>query len=88
MAAGGDTKQRENRTIFLLDLSSGQVRQVADHLFPVNYLAGWISNRPNYQPVPGSEATKLFFGPGRRSLVHFDPLTGERRVLFGKTSER
>jgi hypothetical protein len=88
VAAGGDTKQRENRTIFLADLSSGQVRQVADHLFPVTYLAGWISNSPNYQPEPGSEATKLFYSPGRRSLVHFDPLTGERRVLLGKTSER
>jgi hypothetical protein len=85
VAAGGDSKERENRTIFLADLSSGDVRQVADRLFPVVYLAGWVSNSPNYQPEPGSEATKLFYGPGR-SLVHFDPLTGERRVILAGSS--
>ena len=81
VAAGGDPKVRESRTIFLADLSSGEVRKVADRLFPVVYLALWTSNRANYLAEPGSEATKLFYGPGR-SLVHFDPLTGERRVIL------
>jgi hypothetical protein len=31
----------------------------------------------------GSEATKLFYGPRNESLVRFDPLTGERRVILG-----
>lgn len=85
VAAGGDAGKRASRTIFLVDLSSGKVRQVADRLFPAAYLAGWLSGRLNYLPEPGSEATKLFFGPGR-SLVHLDPLTGERRVILPGSS--
>jgi hypothetical protein len=81
VAAGGASNETLNRTIFLVDLSSGEVRQVADGLFPVAYFAPWTSNRPNYLFAPGSEGTKLFFGPGR-SLVHFDPLAGERRVIL------
>lgn len=87
VAAGGIKSERESHAIFLVDLSSGEVRKVGDRLFPVAYLAGWISNRPNYQPEPGGEATKLFYGPGR-SLVHFDALTGERRVILGKVEAR
>jgi hypothetical protein len=87
VAAEGIASERESRAIFLVDLSSGEVRKVGDRLFPVVYSAGWISNRPNYQPEPGSEATRLFFGPGR-SLVHLDPLTGERRVILGDGKNR
>jgi hypothetical protein len=87
VAAGGVASERESRAIFLVDLSSGEVRKVGDRLFPVVYLAGWISNRPNYQPEPGSEATRLFYGPGR-SLIHLDPLTGERRVILGQGENR
>jgi hypothetical protein len=83
VAAGGATNETLSRTIFLVDVLSGEVRQVADGLFPVAYFAPWSSNRPNYLLAPGSEATKLFYGPGR-CLVRFDPLTGERRVLLGK----
>ncbi|MGH9364766.1 MAG: hypothetical protein ACRD1B_05815 [Thermoanaerobaculia bacterium] len=85
VAAGGDPGERASRTIFLADLSSGEVRQVADRLFPAAYLAGWLSGRPNYLPEPGGEATKLFFGPGR-CLVRLDPSTGERRVILPGSS--
>lgn len=85
VAAGGATNETLNRTIFLVDVPSGEVRQVADGLFPVAYFAPWSSDRPNYLLAPGSEGTKLFFGPGR-SLVHFDALTGERRVILGRSS--
>jgi hypothetical protein len=85
VAAGGATNETLNRTIFLVDLSSGEVRRVADGLFPVAHFAPWTSNRPNYLFAPGSEGTKLFFGPGR-SLVHFDSLTGEQRVILAGSS--
>ncbi len=85
VAAGGDESERAGWTIFLADLSSGQIRQVAERLFPVVYMANWLTNRPNYLTEPGSEATKLFYGPGR-SLVRLDPLTGERRVILPGSS--
>ncbi|MGH9390528.1 MAG: hypothetical protein ACRD1Z_13005, partial [Vicinamibacteria bacterium] len=81
VAGGGASNESLSRTIFLADLSSGEVLQVADRLFPVAYFASFLSNMPNYLPAPGSEASKLFYGP-QRSLVHFDPSTGERRVLL------
>lgn len=85
VAAGRDSNDQRSRTIFLADLSTGDVRRVADGLFPVAYAWWYIPGY--YQPEPGEEATKLFFGPGR-SLVHFDPLTGERRLILGKTDSR
>jgi hypothetical protein len=86
VAAGGNAKIRESRTIFLADLSSGEVIKVAEGLFPVCALIRFQAE-PNALPAPGSEATKLFYGPGR-SLVRFDPLTGERRVLLGRERPR
>ena len=61
--------------VWLVDFEAHSVRKVADDLWPVRSL--WTS------PDTGSDATKLFYGPGQRSLVHFDPLTGKRRVLLG-----
>lgn len=58
---------------------------MADRLFPVD-LTGWWSFG-FHQPGPGEEATKLFIGSGG-SLVHFDALTGERRVILGKAENR
>ena len=81
VAAGGNTGERASRTIFVADLASGQVRRAGDRLFPTVYLAGILSGRANFVAAPGSEATKLFYGPGR-SLVHFDVLTGDRRVIL------
>jgi len=60
---------------WLADLNAGSVRKVADDLRPVT--------TPRAIPDVGSEATKLFYGPRNESLVHFDPLTGERTVLLG-----
>ncbi|HYR46741.1 MAG TPA: hypothetical protein VER78_07020, partial [Thermoanaerobaculia bacterium] len=81
VAAGGNPGERASRTIFLADLASGKVRRAGDRLFPTVFLAGLLSGRPNYVPAPGSEATRLFYGPGR-SLVRFDALTGDRRVIL------
>lgn len=83
VAAGGPSNESLSRTIFLADISSGEVRQVADRLFPVAYFAGFTSDAPDYLPAPGSEASRLFYGP-QRSLVHFDALRGERRLLLGR----
>ena len=79
VAASGDSEDRTHRTIFLVDLSTGEVRKVGERLFPISYF-WWYSNI-NLRPEPGSEGTKLFYGPDG-SLVHFDALTGERRVIL------
>ncbi len=65
--------------LYLADLDSGTVRRVADGLHPVLWFATWS------QPAaPGSDATKLFYSTADevRSLVRFDPLTGDRRVIL------
>jgi hypothetical protein len=66
----------EGGALYLADVDAGTVRKVADGLRP----AVWY---PFFDELPvGSDATKLFRGPGA-SLVRFDPITGERRVLAG-----
>ncbi|MDQ5870682.1 MAG: hypothetical protein M3547_00550, partial [Acidobacteriota bacterium] len=67
--------------ILLVDVSTGEARKIADGLFPVSAHAWWFAGDPTLSPAPGSEAVKLFFGPGY-SLVHLDPLTGERRTVL------
>jgi hypothetical protein len=86
VAAGGNANVRESRTIFLADLSTGEVIQVAQNLFPVCAFMAFQGD-PDSSPAPGSEATRLFYGPGR-SLVRFDPLTRERRVILGHEKAR
>ncbi|MEO8347789.1 MAG: WD40 repeat domain-containing protein [Acidobacteriota bacterium] len=66
--------------IFLVDVSTGEARKIADGLFPVSAHAWWFASDPTLSPAPGSEAVKLFFGPGY-SLVRLDPFTGERRTV-------
>ena len=61
-------------TAWLVDLETRSVRKAADELWPVRSF--WTS------PDTGSPATKLFYGPGQRSLVRLDPLTGERKILL------
>ncbi len=63
------------RTIWLADLREGSIRKVAEGLTP-----DWALGA---RPALGSDATKLFYGADVRSLVRFDPLTGDRRVLLG-----
>lgn len=87
VAVGPDSAARGSPSIFLLDADSGQARPVAEGLSPVVLLAGYLSDQPTDLPAPGSEGTKLFYGPDR-SLVRFDPLTGERRVLIGRAADR
>lgn len=62
-------------TSWLVDLDAASVRKVSDDLRPVRSF--WTSAET------GSDATKLFYGPGQRSLVRFDPLTGQRKLLLG-----
>jgi len=75
--AFGCTRDASHRTLWLADLRDGSIRKVADGLSPV-----WAFGA---RPALGSDAAKLFYGPDQRSLVRFDPLTGERRVLLGRT---
>jgi hypothetical protein len=59
---------------WIADLDTSTLRRVAEDLRPAapfRTTAGL-----------GSDATKLFYGPGQRSLVHFDPLSGQRRTLL------
>jgi hypothetical protein len=66
--------------ILLVDVSTGEVRRIADGLFPVSAHTWWLAGDPTSSPAPGSESVKLFFGPGY-SIVRLDPFTGERRTL-------
>ena len=66
--------------IVLVDASTGEARKIADSLFPVSAHAWWFAGDPTLSPAPGSEAVKLFFGPGY-SLVRLVPFTGERRTV-------
>lgn len=61
-------------TILLVDLGSGDAREVARGLWPL----AWHGT-----PAPGSLATKLFAAGD--ALVYLDPTTGERRVIAGRT---
>ena len=68
--------------IFVVDTTTGEVRQVATGLFPASTPL-W-STDPSLTHSPGSDAARLFFDPGF-SLVRLDPTTGERRkILAGK----
>ena len=87
IGAGGKSEERASRTIYLADLGKGQIRRVADRLYPVVSIAVLVSPEPNYAPAPGSEATRLFYGPGR-SLVELDPQSGKRRVILGGDGAR
>ena len=71
----GCTDDSSKRTIWLADLRDGSIRKVADGLSPT-----WAFGA---RPRLGSDATKLFYGEDGRSLVRFDPLSGERRTLIG-----
>lgn len=87
IGSGPITQERANRTIYLANVNIGETRRVADHLYPIAHLAGLLSYQPNVEPAAGSEAAKLFYGPGR-SLIHLDPLTGERRTILGGQTKR
>jgi hypothetical protein len=76
VGAGYDPESTISHEIYLANLSTGQVRLVAKRLGPLRNLS-----------EPGSDATKIFFGPDG-SLVHFDALTGERRIIIGKAEPR
>ncbi|MDQ2978307.1 MAG: hypothetical protein M3R62_03740, partial [Acidobacteriota bacterium] len=69
-------------TLYLVDADRGVARQVAEALRPIALpLFGYS------RPAPGSEASRLFLSSDE-TLVRFDPLTGERRVVLGKAKKR
>lgn len=71
----GCTQDTSKRTLWLADLRAGSIRKVADGLSPVWSFAA--------RPALGSEATKLFYGPDQKSLVRYDPLTGQQQEILG-----
>jgi hypothetical protein len=72
----GCTDRSGEREVWLADFRAGAIRKAGDGLLPL-----WTFGPP---AAIASEATKLFYGPNHRSLIRFDPLTGERRTLLGK----
>ena len=77
-------RNRSERTGNLLeDLARGTFAP-AESSSPWGF-PGWGAGDPTQVPEPGSEATKLFYGPNG-SLVRFDPLTGKRRVILAGRS--
>jgi hypothetical protein len=69
-----------DQKILLVDLDSGEVRSVADHLSPVVRSLSFFGPA-NATVMQGSEATKLFLR-GSGALVRLDPLSGERRQVL------
>ncbi|HXM76338.1 MAG TPA: hypothetical protein VN971_06160, partial [Thermoanaerobaculia bacterium] len=86
IAVSLETESRGNptpvSTLYLVDADRGVATQVAEGLRPIA-LPFW--RRPPM--APGSEAAKLFLSSDE-TLVRFDPLTGERRVVLGKGKKR
>ncbi|HYV40693.1 MAG TPA: hypothetical protein VEO02_02775 [Thermoanaerobaculia bacterium] len=68
-----------------VDTQTGQTRSIGEHLFPAAAMAWWGRHDPSWYPAAGSEATRLFLDV-RGSLIHFDPSTGERRVILAGRS--
>jgi hypothetical protein len=64
--------------LYVADLDHGTSTPTA-HLRPINF---WRSGLVR----PGSEATKLYLD-GSRTLVRFDPATGDRKILLGSVSK-
>jgi hypothetical protein len=72
--------------IILVDTRTGQSRGVARNLSPVTASAFMQDDSASW-PAAGSEATRLFYGSGG-SLIHLDPVTGQRRVILaGRTRD-
>ena len=67
------TDKKFDSTLWITDLETAAVRKIGERLWPI---------RSSVEP--GSDATRLFYGPGQRSLVRLDPLTGQRRLLLGQ----
>jgi hypothetical protein len=66
----------DGSALYLVDLERGTFEKKADDLTPAYYFEYGAPRR-----TWGPEAAKLFYGPGR-SLVRFDPTTGERRTIL------
>jgi hypothetical protein len=86
IAVSLETESRGNptsvSTLYLVDADRGVAKQVAEGLRPIA-LPFW--RRPPM--AAGSEAARLFLS-AEETLVRFDPLTGERRVVLGKAKKR
>ncbi len=66
----------EASTILLVDVDTGEVREIARGLFPL--MAFW---RGTEVPAPGGAAARLF--QSGDAVVYLDPIAGERSVLAG-----
>ncbi len=76
----GDSADRSayRYTTWTVRLDDGALRQIATDLQPLSTLG-------RVTPEVGSEGTRLFYGPGQRSLVSLDPVTGARRTILGSS---
>jgi hypothetical protein len=66
----------------LVAIDSGDVRPLAEDLYPAARLSGF-AYEVNAAPQVGSEATRLFTRASRE-LVRLDPATGAQTLLLGK----
>jgi hypothetical protein len=64
--------------LYVADLDQGTSTPSA-HLRPINFWRTGVIR-------PGSEATKLYLD-GSKTLVRFDPATGDRKILLGSVSK-
>jgi hypothetical protein len=77
-----ETSNWTTQAVLLVNLDTGEVREVARGLRPVGVWLNWMGDDPGRFSPPGSDATKLFYGDGANSLVYFDPLTGKRQAVL------
>ena len=73
----------DDPTLMLADVDTGEVRTVARGLAPACRLSRNRWTDWSARPAPGAPATSLYYGRERKTLVRFDPETGEREVLVG-----
>lgn len=77
-----DEAKTEARKSYVVNWSSGTLKEVGAGLFPIGAVEQRYFNKR--EPAAGSLSTKLFRSIGSGSLILFDPLKGERRVLAGQ----
>jgi hypothetical protein len=79
----GVALENQDRELLLIDLGLGSARAVAGRLLP-HGTPGWWGGWPLVSaPVAGSVGSCLFHEDD--ALVLFDPRTGEKRVIAGRT---
>jgi hypothetical protein len=83
----GPAMLRRDARILRVEPRTGNVETIADHIFPITTYARWTGGDPGKLFAPGSEATRLFYGPNG-SLIELDEGSSRTRTLIGDARSR